>query len=83
MAQQKITVDQILKLVQTLSSEERAELQRRLETSTWSEQWDQLSAKIRAQFTAAGEPIPSEEDVIAEVKALRQERKGKRVQGSN
>ena len=83
MAQQKITVDQILKLVQTLSSEDRAELQRRLETSTWSEQWDQLSAKIRARFTAAGEPIPSEEDVIAEVKTLRQERKGKRVQGSN
>lgn len=33
MAQKKMTVDQILYLVQTLSSDERAELQRRLDTA--------------------------------------------------
>lgn len=83
MAQEKISVDQIMNLVQALSKEERAELQRRLDASSWSAEWDQLSAKIRARFVAAGEPIPTEEEVMAEVKAVREERKATRAQGSN
>jgi uncharacterized coiled-coil DUF342 family protein len=83
MAQEKTTVDQILKLVQTLSPEERGELQRRLDASTWGDQWDQLSSKIQARFAAANEPIPTEEEVMAEVKAVREERKARRAQGSN
>lgn len=83
MAQEKPTVDQILNLVETLTPEERAELQRRLDASTWGDQWDQLSAKIQARFAAAGEPIPTEEEVMAEVKAVREERKARRAQGGN
>jgi len=83
MAQEKTNVDQILNLVQALSPEERAEFQRRLDASTWGDQWDQLSAKIRSRFAAAGEPVPTEEEVMAEVKAVRQERKAQRAQGSN
>jgi uncharacterized coiled-coil DUF342 family protein len=77
MAQEKTTVEQILRLVETLSPDERADLQRRLDSSTWGERWDQLSAKIRARFEAAGEPVPSEEEVMAEVKAVREERKAR------
>ena len=83
MAQEKITVDQILMLVQTLSPDEREEFQRRLDVSTWGEQWDRLSAKIQARFAAAGEPIPTEDEVMAEVKAVRKERKARRAQGRN
>lgn len=83
MAQEKTTVDQILNLAQTLSPDELVELQCRLDASTWGDQWDQLSAKIQARFAAAGEPIPTEEEVLAEVKAVREERKERRVQGSN
>lgn len=83
MAQEKTKIDQILNLVQALSPEEKAELQRRLDTSTWGDQWDELSAKIRSRFAAAGEPIPTEEEVMAEVKAVREERKARRAEGSN
>lgn len=82
MAQEKTTVEQILNLVQALSPEERAELQRRLDASTWSDQWDQLAAKIRSRFAAAGEPIPTEEEIMAEVKAVREEHRGGSAQGS-
>lgn len=83
MAQQKTTVDQILNLVQNLSAEERAELQRRLDASTWGDQWDKLSAKIQARFAAVGEPIPTEDEVMTEVKVVREERKARRAQGGN
>ncbi len=83
MAQEKTTVDEILKLVQSLSPPERAELQRRLDASSWGDQWDALTAKIRARFAVSGESILSEEEVMAEVKAVRAERKARRAQGSN
>ena len=83
MAQEETTVEQILKLVQSLSPEERADLQRRLDAATWGDQWDELSAKIQARFAAAGEAIPTEDEVMAEVKAVREERKARRAQGSN
>jgi len=75
--------NQVLKLVDHLSPEERKVLRQKLEDKTWGERWDELSNTIRARFIADGTPIPTDDEILAEVKAVRKERKDRLAQGSN
>ena len=80
---EKVPLDQMLKLVDQLSPEEQEELRRELNSKTWGERWDELSNTIRARFIADGTPIPTDEEIMADVKAVRNERKERLAQGSN
>lgn len=80
---EKVPLDQMLKLVDQLSPEEQEELRRQLNSKTWGERWDELSNTIRARFIANGTPIPTDEEIMADVKAVRNERKERLAQGSN
>jgi hypothetical protein len=75
--------NQVLKLVDHLSPEERKALRQKLEDKTWGERWDELSNTIRARFIADDTPIPTDDEILVEVKAVRKERKDRLAQGSN
>ncbi len=78
-----MTLDEVLKLVDQLSPGEQEQLRQNLNTRTWGQRWQELAEKIQARFEAAGTPVPSEEEVIAEVRAVRAERKARRAEGHN
>ncbi len=75
--------DQVVKLVEQLPSEEQEQLRQKLNNKTWGDRWDELSNKIRARFIADGTPIPTDDEIIADVRAVRKARKDKLAQGSN
>ena len=78
MAQQKpdeyVTLDQVLKLVDQLSPELRGELRRKLDES-WGERWDKLVSRIRTRCKDL--PTLTDEEIMAEVKAVREARSKK------
>lgn len=82
MAQQKpeerVTLVQVMGLVDQLTPEEKGELRRKLDES-WGEQWDQLASRIRERCKDM--PPLTDEEIMAEVKAVREERKARRAQG--
>ncbi|MBX9878393.1 MAG: hypothetical protein K2Y22_08030 [Candidatus Obscuribacterales bacterium] len=76
MAQSKpedINLDQVLKLVEQLSPEDQSELRRKLDDS-WSKRWSALVQRIEKR--AKDYPPLSDEEILAEVKAAREARKG-------
>ncbi len=77
----KVTVDQLLQLVNNLSSDDRQELYRRLDLKSWGEKWRALCAKVDAQSKDL--PPLTEQDVFVEMKEIRDELKAERAQGSN
>lgn len=81
---EKVTLKQVLKLVDKLSPEEVLELQRKLNDRTWGKRFEQLCEKIEANRLAKGLPKLTDEEIIAEVKAVRNEMKAERGhQGSH
>lgn len=80
---EKLSLDQVLKLVDELSPDEQEELRSKLNRRSWGQRWEQLSKEVQSRFSAAGVPIPTEEEVMAEVKAVRDERKARRAQSSH
>jgi hypothetical protein len=80
---ENVTVNKLLKLVDKLSPQDQEELRRQLNSKTWRERWDELSNTIRARFIASGTPIPTDEEIMADVKAVRNERKNRLAEGSN
>ena len=86
MAQQKperASLDQVLKLVDQLSPDEQEQLRQNLNTRTWGQRWQDLSERILARFEAAGIPVPAEDEVMSEVKAVRPQRKDRRTESGN
>jgi hypothetical protein len=74
---ERVTFDQLLKLVGELTAEEQDALRRQLDNS-WNDRWDKVVSTIRQN--AQSMPELTDEEIIAEVKAVR---KAKRDQGSN
>jgi hypothetical protein len=70
--EEKVTVDQLLKLVNQLSPEEQGTLRHKLDES-WSAEWRALIKEVNEQNKDT-EPL-SEEEIMAEVKAARKEMK--------
>ena len=69
----KLTVNQLFELVEQLSPEEYVEFCRKLDCS-WKERWDSITSRVRNR--AKSLPPISDEDIIAEVKVVRDARKG-------
>ncbi|HEY9718283.1 MAG TPA: hypothetical protein V6C69_12495 [Trichormus sp.] len=83
MAQQKpekVTLSQVLQLANLLSPEEQGELRRKLDQS-WGEQWDDLAARILERSSHM--PAMTDDEILAEVKAVREQRKAIRAEGSH
>jgi hypothetical protein len=83
MAQQKpekVTLNQVLKLVNQLSPEDQSELRRKLDES-WSAEWRALIKEVDEQNQ--GTPPLSEEEIVAEMKAVRRELKAESAQSGN
>jgi hypothetical protein len=79
---EKISVDKILRLVDQLTPAELLELQRTLDDKTWGQQFHQLCDEIEATRIAKGLPRITEEEIAAEVKAVREEKKIERAHKS-
>lgn len=68
--EEKVTVDQVLKLVNQLSPEEQGTLRHKLDDS-WSADWRALIKEVDEQNKDT--PPLSEEEIVAEMKAVRRE----------
>ena len=76
----KISVDQVLILVDQLSPEEQGKLRHKLDES-WSTEWRALLKEVDVQNKAT---LPlSEEEIMAEAKHARQEMKAERARQSS
>jgi len=69
----KLSFDQVLKLVGKLSPPEQEKLRLELNRKSWGQRFDDLSQTIQARFEALG--VPVEDEVMAEVKAVRAQRR--------
>lgn len=79
-SEEKITVDQVLRLVDQLSPEEQGKLRHKLDES-WSAEWRALLKEVDEQNK---DTLPlSEEEIMAEVKDARQEMKAERARKSS
>jgi hypothetical protein len=87
MAQRKpddqVSLEQVLQLVERLSVEDQHELRRKLESKSWGHEWRQLQSEIEARRLREGLPALTEEEILAEIKTVKEERRARRVEGSN
>ena len=85
MAQRKsednVSVNQVLQLVDKLSADQREELYRRLDLKIWGENWRALCNKVDRQTKDM--PPLSDEDVVMELKAARDELRDGRAESGN
>lgn len=79
----KVTVAQILKLVDKLSSDEQEQIRKKLSTRSWGQRFQQLCDKVEATRLAKNLPHLSEEEIMAEVKVVREEMKAERANQSS
>jgi len=79
-SEEQATLEQVLKLVDTLSLEEQKQLRLKLNAKAWGEKWDQLVQDV-AEDNKDKPPI-SEEEIYAEFKEHRREQRAKRAQSS-
>lgn len=77
----KVTVEQVLKLVDRLSASEQSELLNKLEAKAWRKEWNTLLKLVDAQN--AHQPTLSEEEIMTAVKQVREELKAERAQDSS
>lgn len=75
----KMTLDQVLRLVDQLSADEQEQLRLMLNGKAWGAEWERLSQEIQTKFQADSLPVPTEEEVMAEIKAVRNQRKTERA----
>jgi Tfp pilus assembly pilus retraction ATPase PilT len=78
----KVTVDQVLKLVDQLSTDEQEQVRKKLSNRSWGPRFQQLCDKVEVTRVAKGLPRLTEEEIMAEVKAVRDELKAERADQS-
>lgn len=78
----KVSLNQVLKLVAQLTPEELLELQRTVNNKTWGQRFHQLADEIERDRVVKGLSRLSDEEIMTEVKAVREEMKAERVQQS-
>ena len=76
----KLSVDQVLKLVEQLSSSEKGELRNKLDAA-WGERWDSLVDRVAER--SKGSPQLTEEVIYAEFTEHRREQREKRAQSGD
>lgn len=80
--EEKMTLDQVLKLVDQLSTDEQEQVRKKLSNRSWGQRFQHLCDKVEATRVAKGLPRLSEEEIMAEVKAVREEMKAERAHQS-
>jgi hypothetical protein len=80
-SEEQSPLDQVLKLVDTLSLDEQKQLRLMLNAKAWGEKWDQLVKDV-AEDNKDLPPI-SEEEIYAEFTEHRREQRTKRAQSSS
>jgi len=85
MAQRKpedqTTFDQVLKLVDQLTSEDQERLRVRLNSKSKTERWQALFNKVQDQSKDL--PAMSDEEIVADLKEIREELKAERARQSS
>ncbi len=76
----KVSVDQVLKLVEQLTPSEMGELRNKLDAS-WGDHWDSLVARVEEHNK--GFPPLTEEEIYAEFTEHRREQRAKGAESSN
>jgi hypothetical protein len=79
----RASLDQVLKLVDQLSPNELAQLRQKIDSKSWSSEWQQLQDEIEQNRIAKGLPPLSEEEIYAEFTEHRREQREKRAQSSH
>lgn len=77
----KPSISQLLKLVDQLSPAEVIALRNKLDNKTWGNELEALFSRIDKRNKAL--PPLSEEEILAEVNAIREELKAERAQSSS
>ena len=67
----KSSLNQVLKLVNNLSPDDQEQLRQDLNNRTWGQRWDVLVQKVQEQ--SKGLPPLNDEEIVAEMKAIRKE----------
>lgn len=75
------TLSQVLRLVDQLTPEEVSELRRKLDAKAWKGEWQALINEVDAQNKRL--PPLTEEEIMTEVNAVREEMKAERAQESS
>ncbi|MBX9721836.1 MAG: hypothetical protein K2X81_10615 [Candidatus Obscuribacterales bacterium] len=79
--EEQITLDQVLKLVDKLTPEEQVVLRKKMSDKTWGQEWRALCKEIDEQNK--DKPALSEDEIVAEVKTIRNEIKAERAESGN
>jgi hypothetical protein len=79
---ERISLEQILRLVDQLQPDEQEELRRNLNNKDWGKHFHQLCDEIEATRLAKGLPRLTDEEIMTEVKAVREEMQAERDQSS-
>jgi len=74
---ERTPIEQLLKLVDELSRDELAQLRQKIDSKDWSTKWHDLFAEVDEQNRDL--PPLSEEEIAAEVDAVREEMKANRA----
>ena len=78
--EERITLDQVLKLVDKLSPEDQEQIRARLNSKPKMERWQALFNKVQAQCKDL--PQLTDKEIIADMKDIREELKAKRASQS-
>jgi hypothetical protein len=73
-------LNQVLKLVDQLTPDELAQVRQKLDAKSWGQEWRQLVKDVEGDNK--GLPPLSDEEIMAEVKAVREEMKAERARKS-
>ena len=76
-----VTLDQVLKLVNQLPADEQEKLRAKLNSKSKAERWQALFTKVESQSKEL--PLLSDQEILADCKAIREELKAERAQGGN
>ncbi len=68
---ERLSFDQVLKLVDQLTPDERSQLRRRLDFKSWDDEWNKLKQELAEVRAAQGLPPPTDEDIHDEIDARR------------
>ena len=76
----KLSVDQVLKLVEQLSSSEQGELRNKLDAA-WMQRWNSIVDRVAEH--SKGSPDLTEEEIYAEFTEHRREQRAKSAQSDD
>jgi hypothetical protein len=77
----KVSLGQVLRLVDELSTDEQQQLRRKLNDQSWLQEWQELANEVQEQCKDMA-PL-SDDEIVQEFKSYRAEQGTKRAQSSD